>query len=303
MSSGNIVFVANGLGGLNVLYFAISPYEKVVVPEPAPAPEDILIIGKWITADDGKKDVMGPTGWMSSDHESQGWQDYLYDKVSSYTDFIKVSRYGANNSDNQTLVMWSPPLPDYASNIFLHLKDCGEFTTRPGRTGYKNQDELFLQFAFGIPLKQPGAETNDQIDNMLIEMGMEPAYGFKGIANTGNHNGFHAYNDYDWNLIATEVTAKGGEIEFGWSFVPGRPESGPDGSFWFLRDIAATACEFVAGGVLAQGKVDKGIITINLPDDGRKYVLVIGMMNIGEYYAPQTEGNPHLLLSDVVQRW
>ena len=246
---------------------------------------------------------MGATGWMSSDHPDQGWQDYLYDKVGGIANFITVSRYGANNGDHQTLTMNAPKIPKGASRIFLHMKDCGEFTTIPGTTGYKDQDEQFLNYAFGIPKNQSGPATNYLIDNMLEEIGLKPANGFKGTANTGNANGFHAYNDYDWNLIATKVTAHGGVIEFGWSFIPGREQSGPDGSFWMLRDPASPAGEIVAGGVLTQGKIANGFAKIPLPDDGRKYVLVIGMMNIGEYYAPQTEGNPHLIITDVIQRW
>ncbi|MCL1916475.1 MAG: hypothetical protein FWG17_07215 [Desulfovibrionaceae bacterium] len=154
-------------------------------------------------------------------------------------------------------------------------------------------------------------DANNLIDAILKDIGIETTDQFKNhsLAASGSEkNGFHSYNDYDWNLISTRVDAgSGGSIQFGYSFVSGDTKHGDDASFWFLRDPVTN--EIVTSGMLGQGNPPtSGICLIDLEAlqnhpgySGGELVLVIGLMNVGEYYSPQSVGNPHLLLTDVVQ--
>ncbi|MDR2030957.1 MAG: hypothetical protein LBP86_01560 [Azoarcus sp.] len=241
----------------------------------------------------------GLNGWMASDPKEQGWQDHLFDVVDTNESLF---RWGECNVSNNKITL--PPVPTVpgASGPYLYMKDCGEFDTKCFK-----YDLGYLEFAFGMPKGVKGAAANNFIDDILINrVGIDTAGQGKGaqcLSSTGNYNGLHAYNDYDWNLISKEVLARDGDIiSFGWSFQGGDAAHGNDAAFWLLKD-AATG-EIVAADLLAQGPTPaSGIARIEIPDSSTghgNYVLTIGQMNVGKYNSNQKEGNPHMLIGPIV---
>ena len=235
-------------------------------------------------------------GWQVSDPVEQGVQDYLYGFVDTHT---KLATFGTGNTGKLDL----PAVPhvEGASGHYLYMKDCGEFDTQT-----YDHDLNYMNFAFGLPVGTKGAAANDFIDDILINfVGIDvtgQGRGAQPASATGNYNGLHAYNDYDWALVSKEIDApNGGVVQFGWSFQGGASKYGNDAAFWIVKD--AVTGDIVAADLLAQGSTPaSGIAEIYLPMEqgSDHYVLTIGQMNVGKWDGAQGESNPHLLLGSVV---
>ncbi|MDR2260164.1 MAG: hypothetical protein LBE06_04360 [Azoarcus sp.] len=237
--------------------------------------------------------------WRSSEPQDQGWVSHMFDRV--YTSF-GLPRWG-----ERTGTINLPPVPKVPGaswkEAYLYLKDCGEFDTQTYAA-----DHEYMKFAFGLPGGTTGAAANNYIDSILInKVGISttgPTGGGSGSA-TGNRNGLHAYNDYDWNLWSKEISAVDGDVlNFGWSFQGGNPSSGNDAAFWMLK--SSTSNTIVSSGLLAQGPSPaSGIAKITIPKSlsgYENYVLTIGQMNVGKYNSDQANHNPHMLIGQIVQK-
>ncbi|MDR3086845.1 MAG: hypothetical protein LBU45_02695 [Azoarcus sp.] len=237
----------------------------------------------------------GLSGWEPSDPWEQGWQKYLYEVVNTNAN---LHTWGSSGK----ITLLPVPAVAGASGPYMYLKDCGEFDTQK-----YDYDHNFLHYAFGLPVGTKGAAANNFIDDILINrVGIDitgQGQGAQCGSATGNHNGLHVYNDYDWNIVSKEVsTENGGSVSFGWSFAGGDAKHGNDAAFWILKDVATG--EVVDAGLLAQGPSPaSGIATVALPyaQNGAHYILSIGQMNVGKYNGDQGAGNPHMLIGPVVQ--
>ncbi|MDR2032987.1 MAG: hypothetical protein LBP86_12250 [Azoarcus sp.] len=237
--------------------------------------------------------------WTPSDPRDQGWKDHMYDLV--YTSF-GLPAWGENTGTIYLpIVPRTPGAPSTAA--YLYLKDCGEFDTQ----SYESDHE-YLKFAFGMPGSYWGAAANNFVDNILTNrVGIKtngPTGGGSGSA-TGNRNGLHAYNDYDWNLWSKSIAAVDGDvISFGWSFKGGDGASGNDAAFWMLKSTVSNS--IVATGLLAQGPYGaSGVANITVPkslNGYENYVLTIGQMNVGRYHGNQETHNPHTLIGHIMQK-
>ncbi|MDR2209631.1 MAG: hypothetical protein LBE22_11895, partial [Azoarcus sp.] len=242
------------------------------------------VVGDW---------TAGMEGWQASDPWEQCWKDHLYQVVET----------------NSNLPTWGScgkitlqPVPEVAgaTGSYLYLKDCGEFDTE------KYQYDLnYMNYVFGLPLGVTGKAANNFIDDILLNVvGVAPQKGgANSLSATGNTNGLHVYNDYDWALVSKEITASDGNmLKFGWSFQGGDAKHGDDAAFWILKDVATG--EIVASDLLAQGPdAVNGTAEVLLPSAGGcgTYILTIGQMNVGTYNGDQHKGNPHMLIGSVVQ--
>ena len=240
--------------------------------------------------------IHGLSGWETSDPWEQGWHDYLYEYVNTN---VNLHTWGCCGK------ITLPPVPDVpgGSGHYLYLKDCGEFDTQQ-----YNYDLNYLNYAFGVPMDAKGKDANNYVDNILLNVvGIAPQKGGSNcLSATGNTNGLHAYNDYDWNLVSKQIDAPaGGVVKFGWSFQGGDTKHGDDAAFWVLKD--AVTGKVITGDLLAQGHANNaqngfsGIAEVALPLKGSgHYILTIGQMNVGTYNGDQGVGNPHMLIGEVV---
>lgn len=238
-------------------------------------------------------------GWRPSDPQEQGWKNHMFDTVDT--------SYGLPRWGPSTGVISLPPVPKAPgaspNEAYLYLKDCGEFDTQTYA-----EDREYMKFAFGVPSGVTGKDANNYIDNILItKVGINttgPTGSGSGSA-TGNRNGLHAYNDYDWNLWSREISAVDGDVlSFGWSFQGGNATSGNDAAFWILK--SSTTDKIISAGLLAQGSNPaSGIANITIPESStgyENYVLTIGQMNVGKYNSDQANHNPHMLVGQIVQK-
>ncbi|MDR3357553.1 MAG: hypothetical protein LBN96_01575 [Desulfovibrio sp.] len=274
--------------------------------------------GSLADTNEGYSDGLSRMGWWGSDPGSTRagsltgdtdiWQDHLFDIINAADMARSISGYGSDkneytDADNGWNLYSVPKVPGAGGN-YLHMKDCAEFDTQDPTT--YSHDAAYLSFAFGLPAGKTGASANAYIDNILINtVGIKTVvpHDDNDLSATGNANGLHAHNDYDWNLISKQISGNSGTtLKFGWSFAPGQTDVrhvGKDAAFWTLLD--KNTGKIVDSGVLAQGKADSGIAEITLPADGN-YVLTIGQMNVGDYGGSQARHNPHLVIGDVVQQ-
>jgi hypothetical protein len=283
-----------GAGNPHMLLGELVQDTVTLAPSQVYTVDSSMGLGKFEMLSDWYHDGLG--GWETSDPWEQGWQDYLYEYVSTN---VNLHTWGCCGK------ITLPPVPQTlgGSNSYLYLKDCGEFDTQD-----YNYDLNYLNYAFGLPVGVKGKEANNYVDDILLNIvGIAPQKGGSNcLSATGNTNGLHAYNDYDWNLVSRQVHAPdGGMVQFGWSFQGGDAKHGDDAAFWILKD--AVTGKVITGDLLAQGHANNaengfsGIAKIPMPQDGSgHYILTIGQMNVGTYNGDQGVGNPHMLIGEVV---